>query len=246
MLFLANPGGKKPRRRKRKTTARRVARRRTRRAKSTASKGGVMAVRRRRKRRVSAAPRRRPVRRRRRRRAVVARAAAPVRRRRRRRAAVARSTRRYRRNPDTVRGIVGTLKQGVKDGALVLAGEVVQNKATALVDKFVPQMGSGVAAQMARVGLVNLGVASIIAIGSRRVLPGYSRMVTAGAFSRGLANIIATTPIAPLLGDGVVYEGYDDGEAGSVGTGMGAYPRVGAGLGAYPNPATADIPFAEH
>jgi hypothetical protein len=207
-----------------------------------------MAVRRRRKRRsVSAAPRRRPVRRRRRRRSVaVARAAAP---RRRRRSSVARrrsSVRKFRRNPDTVRGIIGTIKQGVKDGALVLAGEVAQNKVTSLADKFVPQFGAGVAAQMARVGIVNLGVASIIAIGSRKFVPGYARMVTAGAFSRGLANIIATTPIAPLLGDGVVYEGYDDGEAGGVGTGMGAYSSLPSGMGAYPSMATADIPHAEH
>lgn len=158
--------------------------------------------------------------------------------------------RRFRRNPDTVRGIVGTIKQGVKDGALVLAGEVVQNKATALADKFVPQFGSGVAAQMARVGLVNLGVASAIAIGTRKFLPGYSRMVTAGAFSRGLANIIATTPAAPLLGDGVVY---DDAGMGDDYDGVGAYAQpaqLGAyaqpGLGAYPNAATVDIPHAEH
>ncbi len=206
-----------------------------------------MAVRRRRKRRVSAAPRRRPVRRRRRRRSVAVVAAAP---RRRRRSSVARrrsSVRKFRRNPDTVRGMLGTIKQGVKDGALVLAGEVVQNKTTALADKFVPQFGAGVAAQMARVGLVNLGVASAIAIASRKFVPGYSRMVTAGAFSRGLANIIATTPIAPLLGDGVVY---DDGMGGyeEVGGGVGAYPALGAypGMGAYPNMATADIPHGEH
>ncbi len=251
MLFLANPGGKKPRKRKRKTTARRVARRRTRRAKTTASKGGSMAVRRRRKRRsVSAAPRRRPVRRRRRR-AVAVVHANPVRRRRRRAAVAGRrrsGARRYRRNPDTVRGIVGTIKQGVKDGALVLAGEVVQNKATALADKFVPQFGTGVAAQMARVGLVNLGVASAIAIGTRKFLPGYSRMVTAGAFSRGLANIIATTPAAPLLGDGVVY---DEG-MGDDYDGVGAYAQPAAlgayapSLGAYPSAATVDVPHAEH
>lgn len=145
-----------------------------------------------------------------------------------------------------MRGIVGTIKQGVKDGALVLAGEVVQNKATALADKFVPQLGTGVAAQMARVGLVNLGIASAIAIGTRKFLPGYSRMVTAGAFSRGLANIIATTPAAALLGDGVVYDDLGDDGDGS-GNGVGAYPRaVGAGMGAYPSMATADIPHAEH
>lgn len=211
-----------------------------------------MAVRRRRKRRsVSAAPRRRPVRRRRRRSVVAVHANPRKGVRRRRRSAVARRgpVRRFRRNPDTVRGIVGTLKQGVKDGALVLAGEVVQNKATALADKFVPQFGTGMAAQMARVGLVNLGVASAIAIGTRKFLPGYSRMVTAGAFSRGLANIIATTPAAPLLGDGVVYDegmGDDYDGVGAYARGIGAYSQAGPGLGAFPSAATVDVPHAEH
>lgn len=148
--------------------------------------------------------------------------------------------------------MLGTLKQGAKDGALVLAGEIVQNKATALVDKFVPQMGAGVAAQMARVGIVNLGIASAIALGTRKFVPGMSRMLTAGAFSRGFANIIATTPAAPLLGDGVVY---DDAGMGDDYDGVGAYarPQLGAyatgpgtGMGAYPSMATVDVPHSEH
>lgn len=130
-------------------------------------------------------------------------------------------------------GVIRTLKEGVVDGVTVLAGEIVQNKAVALVDRFVPTM-SGVAG-IARTAGLNLAVATAASIAARKFAPSRSRMLTAGFFARATANILAVTPAAALLGDGAVYE---------IPAGMGAYAQPG--FAAYPMMATADLPHAEH
>lgn len=125
------------------------------------------------------------------------------------------------------------------DGVTVLAGEIVQNKAVALMDRFVPTV-SGVAG-IARTAALNLGVAVAGSLAARKLAPSRSRMLAAGLFARATANILATTPAAALLGDGAVYE---------VADGVSAYPQFAAYPGdafaAYPSMATADVPHGEH
>lgn len=167
----------------------------------------------------------------------------PVARRRRRRSVRANPHRRrhFRRNPGFggARGIVGTIKEGAIDGLSVLGGEIVQNKVVTLADKFVPAFGTTAMMATARVGILNIGVATAIAIGVKKVLPGRARFVAAGAFARGFANVLATTPVAALLGDGVVYDDYR--------ANMAAYPReLSPGMAAYPSPSTVDVPHSEH
>ncbi len=137
----------------------------------------------------------------------------------------------------SARGIVGTIKQGVEDGAVILGGEIAQNKIVALGDKFVPHFGTSTTMAIARVGVLNIAVASGISLGTRKLLPKYSRMAAGGAWARAIANVLAQTPAAALLGDGVVYDDYRQ---------LSGYVQMPSGMAAYPSPATADLPHGEH
>lgn len=125
-------------------------------------------------------------------------------------------------------GIVVTLKNGVKDGAVVLASEVVTQKAINAAQKVVPLHG------IAGTAVVGLGVPVVVAIAARKVSAKYAGLVTAAAFAQGLRSILAQTPAAPFL-SGTDYDG-----AYAVGDGMGAYPAlVAPAMGAYPGEYTA-------
>lgn len=151
--------------------------------------------------------------------------------------------RRYRRNPGGT-GIVATLKQGVKDGALVLVGQAAQGRASALAGKFVPVGG------IAGEAITGLGSAVLVTMAARKFLPGGARFVAAGAFANAVRRLVsAVSPTAAALlgdddsmGDGAAF-GVPTGALYSAGNvlddgGMGAYP--GGGLGAYPGGGLGD------
>jgi hypothetical protein len=133
-----------------------------------------------------------------------------------------------------VGGVVGSIKAGLMDGVTVLAGEIVQNKTVMIAEKFIPAMGPA----LVRTAVVNLSVAVAGSMVAKKFAGAHARMLVAGMFARAAANILANTPAAALLGDGVAYpDGHED---------MAAYPSISAGMAAYPNLATADVSFAEH
>jgi hypothetical protein len=152
--------------------------------------------------------------------------------------------RRYRRNPGMGGGIVSTIKQGVKDGAMVLVGEVAQGRASALAGKFVPVGG------IAGEAITGIGSAVIVTIAARKFLPGGARFIAAGAFANAVRRLVsAVSPTAAsLLGDGEVIGGMPVGALYSAGNvlddGMGAYP--GGGLGAYPGGGLGDEEMATY
>lgn len=207
MRFLINsPRKRKAVKRRRATLGRKAngqfvkraksARRRVRRTQGqTQSSGGSTVAKRRRRRRSvvrHAAPRRR------RRRAVVRLASNP--RRRRRRTAVARhhtTRRRYRRNPGGT-GVVATIKQGVKDGALILVGQAAQGRVAAIVGKVVPIGGLPGAV------ITDVGSAVAITMLARKFSPANARMIAGGAFANAVRRVVAAVSpgTAALLGDG--------------------------------------------
>lgn len=181
--------------------------------------------------------------RRRRRRSVLVLRANPRRRSRRR---VHHRRRRYHRNPGGA-GIVSTIKQGVKDGAMVLVGEVAQGRASALAGKFVPVGG------IAGEAITGIGSAVVVTIAARKFLPGGARFIAAGAFANAVRRLVsAVSPTAASLlgdtGDGAVIGGVPTGALYSAGNvmddGMGAYP--GGGLGAYPGGGLGDEEMATY
>lgn len=242
--FLINPASKKRGRKAAKRRKRRVAlkrkangqfvkraksaRRRVRRTKAGAKGGGITVAKRRRRRvRHAAAPRRR-----RRRRSVVVLRSNPRRRRRRHHIT---HRRRYRRNPGLGGGVVSTIKQGVKDGFLVLVGQAAQGRASALAGKFVPIGG------IAGEAVTGLGSAVVVTLAARKFAPGAARIIAAGAFSNAVKRLVAAVSpgAASLLGDSdymsIPTEYYDQGG------GVGAYPGAGElGMGAYPGGGLGD------
>lgn len=154
--------------------------------------------------------------------------------------------RRYHRNPGGS-GIVSTIKQGVKDGAMVLVGEVAQGRASALAGKFVPVGG------IAGEAITGIGSAVVVTIAARKFLPGGARFIAAGAFANAVRRLVsAVSPTAASLlgdtGDGAVVGGIPTGALYSAGNvlddGMGAYP--GGGLGAYPGGGLGDEEMATY
>jgi hypothetical protein len=158
---------------------------------------------RRRKASTSAAPRRRRRRVLRRNPGAFARLRSNPRKRRRRRsvAVATRSTRRrrYRRNPG-LGGVVGTIVQGLKDGGAVVGGQVAARKIRGAVTGLLP--ADMQAKVRTGVGHIALSIASAVTVSlvTKRFLPGYSRMVAAGAFSEAINAALAQTPVAPFLG----------------------------------------------
>lgn len=239
MYFLINPAKKKrgrkaAKRRRRAMPARGKggkfvkrkratgARRRVRRTQGqTQSKGGSMARRRRRRSVVRhSAPRRR------RRRSAVVYMSNPRRRRRRVVARRRHSVRRYRRNPGGS-GVVSTIKQGVKDGALILAGQAVQGRVSAMAARVVPIGG------LAGAVVTDVGAAVAVTILARKFAPGAARMISGGAFANAVKRVVtAVSPTAGgLLGDseqnagGIPLGGLYEADA------LSAYPD---NMGAYP------------
>lgn len=188
MLFFDNPRKRGKKSKNRRRASRRRNQRRTARVRST---GGSMA-RRARKRRASSS------RRRRRRRSGSKTPAVALRR---RGVTVYRSNprrRRYRRNPfggGGRRGIVGTLTEGVKDGAVVLVSQVAARKAINLASGFNPI--GGIAGQ----AITGLGVPVLITIAARKMLPKQAKLVSAAAFAEGMRGLLAQTPVGPFLAD---------------------------------------------
>lgn len=224
MLFFANPKrGRKSRRKVRRSRVRvrRAARR------SSPTKGASMA-RRKRSRRAGATVRRR--RRRstgRTRRFAAVRAYLPNPRRRRRR---------YRRNPfgGGGGGVVNTLKNGVKDGLVVLASQAVTRRGLTFVTNLNPIKG------IAGTAISGLGTAVIVSMIGKKALPTWSRLISAAAFAEGIRGIIALTPAAPLFADYNISGGGVDVEDG-----YGAWPQIPAtvqaqGMGAWPQFGNAE------
>lgn len=214
MLFFSNPRRGKRAKNRRRASVRRKSRRRAR----VRSTGGNMA--RRGKRRASS-------RRRRRSRSKVTQVAL-----RRRGVTVYRSNPRrrrrggFRRNPSFGgSGIVATLKQGVKDGAVVLASQVAARKAINVVSALNPIKGIPGAA------ITGLGVPVILTIAARKLLPSQARLVSAAAFAEGMRGLLAATPVGPFLSDYTAGGGLlMDSDAVD---GLDAWPGVPQ-LGAYP------------
>lgn len=216
MLFFSNPKrGKGRARNRRRAVARRRGKRRSARVRST---GGSMA-RKSRKRRASTG-------RRRRRRSG---AKAPSVALRRRGVTVYRSNprrrrRSYRGNPGG--GIVATLKQGVKDGAVVLVSQVAARKAINVASALNPIKG------VAGAAVTGLGVPVILTIAARKLVPAQARLVSAAAFAEGMRGILATTPVGPFLAGFSSQTGYLDGVDDADGS-LEAWPSVPQ-IGAYP------------
>lgn len=242
--FLVNPGKSRRGRRKLTGAAKAAFLARMAKGRKKHSTGGVatMAVTKRRKRNAPRKRRRSPAR------AVAMKSNAPVRRTRRRRNPPKTHRRRYRRNPGLLssgRGVVGVIKSGVMDGALVLAGETVQNKAVQAISAAIPSFGSTTGALMLRGAAINIGVATAGSLMAKKVVPTQARMITAGLFARAIANCLAGTPLATLLSDypAAVLGGYRRRPMGAYPAlpAMGAYPQVGA-MGAYPGVAFGNVP----
>lgn len=217
MLFFSNPKrGKGRARNRRRAVARRRGKRRSARVRST---GGSMA-RKSRKRRASTG-------RRRRRRSG---AKAPSVALRRRGVTVYRSNprrrrRSYRSNPGGS-GIVSTLKQGVKDGAVVLVSQIAARKAINVASAFNPIKG------VAGSAITGLGVPVILTIAARKIAPAQARLVSAAAFAEGMRGILASTPVGPFLAGFSAGTGYLDG-VDDVDGSLEAWPSVPQ-IGAYP------------
>lgn len=220
MLFFNNPHRARKRSKKRVASVvrRRKSRRRSVRRLTARSTGGNMA-RRKRARRATRVSRRR-------RRRTTTTAVALQRRgrtvyrsnpRRRRR------HRSYGRNP-SFGGILGTLKNGIKDGAVVLAGEIAASKVINLVDRVNPIGG------IAGDAINGLGGAVAVSFLARKFAPNYSRLIAAAAFAQGLRKILSSTPVAPYLSS---YESLG-GDAQ-----YGAYQEVGSGMSAWPGAAAS-------
>lgn len=221
MMFFNNPRGKVSRRGKKRRGGATAKRRRVVRRKARSSTSGAsMAGKRKR------AARKHTTRRRRRRSTAKRSVGVQVR----RRGTVVyqgnprRRHRRYRRNPGG-RGIVTTIKNGVKDGAVILASEVVTKKAINMVSGFVP-LGDGIA----KSAVVGLGVPTIVALVARKSLGRYASLAIAASYAEGLRGILMHTPVGGLLSGSEAYDAY------AVGGGdYGAYPAIAApGMGAYP------------
>lgn len=227
MLFFDNPKRGKRKSRKSRSTAVRKRRAVSVRRKRRVPTGGIMAKRKGRRRGVrrAAVKRRRHVTRRRR--SHVKAAGVSLR----RRGGVTvyrgnpRRRRHYRRNPGfSAGGIVGTLKKGVKDGAVVLVAQVATRKVINLVGGFNPIKG------LAGTAVTGLGVPVILTIVAKKVAPQFAALVSAAAFAEGLRGILAGTPVGPFLSD------YIPGSEGQIGDGddYGAYAQIPASMGAYP------------
>lgn len=125
--------------------------------------------------------------------------------------------------------VVTTIKQGVKDGAVILVSQVATRKAIGIVGGFVPVPG------IAGAAITGLGVPVLISLIGRKVMPASSRLIAAASFAEGVKVILGATPIGGFLSD-VVDANYQSMEysawpAPQIPANMGAYP--GAGLGAY-------------
>jgi hypothetical protein len=155
-----------------------------------------------------------------------------------------RHRRRYRRNPGVASGVVGTIKQGAVDGALVLVGQAAQSRVSALLGGFLPaSINTGIVGA----GITNVGTAVVIAIASKKVIPSHARMITAGAFAtavKGLVNAVAPS-VGAMLGD----TGYAApvGYPGAFASGLGAWaqppvalPAPSSRMGAYPGGGMGD------
>lgn len=226
MLFFDNPKRKRgSRKRGRKRTQKRV--RVVRRAARSNSKGESMARKRSRKRRVS---RRRGGARKSvgvqvRRRGLIVFQGNPRRR---------GGRRRYRRNPSIgAGGIVATIKQGVKDGAVILVSQIATKKVIDLGSKFVPVSG------IAGAAITGLGGPVVIALIAKKVIPSQARLITAAAFAEGVRRILAATPVGGLLADVV--------NAGDQSEEYSAWPapQIPANMGAYPGAGLNDYDYAE-
>jgi hypothetical protein len=172
-----------------------MARRRVRRARKTLHKN---APRRRRRRATAVAVRASaPVKRRRRRRAVFA--SNPVRHRR----TVRRHRRKFARNPgvsSSTRGIVGSIVQGLKDGAVVVAGQVAARKIRGAITGMLPSTSQTAVKSGAGYVALSIGSAVAVSIAAKKFLPAQARMAAAGAFSEAINAALAQTPVAPYLG----------------------------------------------
>lgn len=223
MVFFNNSTGTRKRAR-RSVARRRKSRRRVvvRRKKTTArsfSTGASMARRRRKARSRTGARRRRSSRRR----SVVLHRGFAVNPRGRRR------RRGFRRNPFTSGGggIVTTIKNGVKDGAVILAAQIATKKVMGLAQGVVPI--GGLPGQV----ITGLGVPVIVTLIVRKVASNFARLASAAAFAEGLRTILASTSVGPFLADSA--------DAGDQSSDLSAYPENRpANMGAYPGMGAYD------
>lgn len=155
----------------------------------------------------------------------------------------------YRRNPFGVsaRGIVGTVKDGVRDGAVVLASQVATARG---IDMLAPKAGSDLTkgyahfyASQAGRAVLGLAVPTVIAMAAHRFAPKYSRMAAAGAFAQGLHYALSGFPQVAGFLNGYISDGEYTPEGG-----YGAYEEIGSGMSAYPagSAAHAGGAFADY
>jgi hypothetical protein len=189
-----------------------------------------------------------PRRRRRRALAVVRRAAAPARRRRRkavfasnpprrhhRRRVARHHRRRFSRNPGiSTSGIVGGIVQGLKDGAVVVAGQVAARKIRGAITGMLPAATQTSLKSGAGYVALSIGSAVAVSIAAKKFLPAQARMAAAGAFSEAINAALAQTPIAPYLGAFAPRRIVPIAGRRPVGVGAWTAPAAVAGVGAWP------------
>jgi hypothetical protein len=151
-----------------------------------------------------------------------------------------------------VRGLTGSIFQGLKDAVAVKVGEIATRKVSGAVKGMMPVAWQAkVATGAGRIAL-SIGSALGVALLAKRFAPaGYARIVVAGAFSEAADAIISQTPVlsqvvASVNGGGTV-AAYPRRVVRRLPGAVGAYPQVDrsgynvpAGrFGAYPMPGVA-------
>lgn len=142
-----------------------------------------------------------------------------------------RRRRHYRRNPVFGGGLVTTLKNGVKDGLIVLGAQAATRRVMVFVGGFNPLKG------IPGVAVTGLGTAVAVSLLAKKMLPRQAGLISAAAFAEGLRGVIAATPAAPLFAD-YITDTQQIGEWTSD-EGYGAWPQIPAsvaasGMGAWP------------
>lgn len=104
-----------------------------------------------------------------------------------------RRRRHHRRNPSFG---LGFLVSALKDGATISVARVANRKIAGLINQYVP--GLSATSPIGTIGAKVLA-AAVVGLASRRLLPAYSRLVTAAAMSDAIDAGIAATPLAGYL-----------------------------------------------
>lgn len=155
-------------------------------------------------------------------------------RRRRRHAVTRRHRRSYRRNPGLG---LGFILDGLKEGSAVFAGQIANRKLANLVQQYVPGLKIVNADGTPNLlGVFGSRILSAVAVGfvAKKAAPGWSRLITAGAFADAIGATLANIPAAaPFIGATALIRrpggvsGYPrlPGGNGLAGRGMSGYPR---------------------